>query len=170
MLLIQNAYYEANTAFVYIGMYMANVTVGAYHANVITITRFTDVIGALALSAPNTLLAPSVSCNDPFVQVLRTGLTTIIGVLTALGVVIAVIGIIVGGLMRATAWGSDQRIAVSNKAISSSIVGLIIVLLAVALGTAIPNWFGLQSSSCPLAPSSQPAPVATHAPSTTASP
>jgi len=168
MLLIQNAYYEANMAFVYIGMYMANVIVGAYHANVITITRFTDVIGALALSAPNSLLAPSVSCNDPFVQVLRTGLTTIIGVLTALGVVIAVIGIIVGGLMRATAWGSDQRIAVSNKAISSSIVGLIIVLLAVALGTAIPNWFGLQSSSCPLAsPSSQFAPVATPASSTT---
>jgi len=161
MLLIQNVYYEANTAFICIGMYMANVIVGAYHTSAVSTVRFTDVIGALALSAPSSLLAPSVSCNDPFVQVLRSGLTAIIGVLTALGVVIAVIGIIVGGLMRATAWGSDQRIAVSNKAISSSIVGLIIVLLAVALGTAIPNWFGLQSSSCPLAPSSQSTPVVT---------
>jgi hypothetical protein len=94
-------------------------------------------------------------CNDPFVRVLKNGLATVIEVLTALGVVVAIIGIIVGGLMRATSWGNDQRIAASNKAITSAIVGLIIVLLAVALGNAVPTWFGLQDKTCSLSPTSQ---------------
>ena len=46
----------------------------------------------------------------------------------------------------------------SNKAISSAVLGLIIVLLGVLLGTAVPTWFGLQNSTCPLGlPSSSPA-------------
>lgn len=131
-----------------------------------TTIHFTDVIGSLTLSVPGNLVVPNTLCNDPFVSILKSGLTTIIEVLTALGVVVAVIGIIVGGLMRATAWGNDQRIAMSNKAITSSIVGLIIVLLAVALGTAVPSWFGLQNNTCTIAPSSGPVATPTS-PSTT---
>ena len=82
------------------------------------------------------------NCSDPFVTALVGGLGTIINILMALGVAIAVIGIIVGGLMRATAWGAEQRIATSNKAITCAVVGLIIVLLGVTLGGAIPGWFG----------------------------
>ena len=121
-----------------------------------TTIQLTDVVGSLTLSVPNTLMLPNTLCNDPFVAILKSGLTTIIEVLTALGVVVAVIGIIIGGLMRATAWGNDQRVAMSNKAIISSIVGLVIVLLAVALGSAVPGWFGLQNNTCPLIPSSNP--------------
>lgn len=43
---------------------------------------------------------------------------------------ICVIGIMVGGLMRATAFGNERRIAASNVALSCAVVGFIIVLLA----------------------------------------
>ena len=108
------------------------------------------------MEIPNALGLPNDLCADGFVKIIKNGLTTIIEVLTALGVVIAVIGIIIGGLMRATSWGNDQRIASSNKAITSAIMGLIIVLVAVALGNAVPSWFGLQSNTCTLAPSATP--------------
>jgi type IV secretory pathway VirB2 component (pilin) len=65
-----------------------------------------------------------------------------------LGVAVAVIGIVVGGLMRATAWGSEQRIAMSNKAITCAVIGLVIVLLGVTLGGQIPTWFGNAGGSC----------------------
>ena len=88
------------------------------------------------------------NCSDPFVTTLIGGLSVVINVLMAVGVAIAVIGIIVGGLMRATAWGSEQRIAMSNKAITCAVIGLVIVLLGVTLGGAIPGWFG--AAKCPL--------------------
>ncbi len=100
------------------------------------------VIGAAHIvSSPN--------CSDPFVTTLIGGLSVIINILMALGVAIAVIGIIVGGLMRATAWGSEQRIAMSNKAITCAVIGLVIVLLGVSLGNAIPGWFGAGKCTLP---------------------
>ena len=91
----------------------------------------------------------SPNCSDPFVTTLIGGLSVIINILMALGVAIAVIGIIVGGLMRATAWGSEQRIAMSNKAITCAVMGLVIVLLGVTLGNAIPGWFGAGKCTLP---------------------
>lgn len=89
---------------------------------------------------------PPASCTDQFVTTLVGGIGTIINILVGLGIAIAVIGIVVGGLMRATAWGSDQRVAMSNKAITCAVIGLVIVLLGVTLGNAVPGWFG--SGSC----------------------
>jgi hypothetical protein len=98
----------------------------------------------------NATLNPNITanCSDQFVSALIGGLGTIINILMALGIAIAVIGIIVGGLMRATAWGSEQRIATSNKAITCAVVGLVIVLLGVTLGGQIPTWFGNAHGSC----------------------
>jgi hypothetical protein len=156
MFLIQGVYYQANTAFIGASMLIANGIVGADNANVVNLFHFTSIIGDIALNTPNLGLSNSF-CNDPVVKIIRDGLTSIVGVLTALGVAVAVVGIIIGGLMRATAWGSEQRIAMSNKAISSAVLGLIIVLLGVILGTAVPTWFGLQNSTCPLSlPTSAP--------------
>src|SRR5260370_38771142 len=137
MFLIPTIYYGVKTTF--IGVHLANAIIGAYNTNVVTMFRFTNVIGALAVSAPNTSNVNPL-CNDPLVALIKDAISTIVGILTALGVAISVIGIIVGGLMRATAWGSEQRIGMSNKAISSAVVGLVIVLLGVALGSAIPGW------------------------------
>jgi len=86
------------------------------------------------------------NCTDTFVSTLSGGIRMIIQILMGLGVAIAVIGIIVGGLMRATAWGSEQRIAMSNKAITCAVIGLVIVLLGVTLGNQIPSWFNESGS------------------------
>jgi len=158
MFLIQSIYYEANTTLIGMAMPMANAIVGALDTNVVTSIRFTNVIGVLALTTP-TLGLSNPFCNDPVVKVVKDGLTNIIEVLTALGVAVAVVGIIVGGLMRATAWGSEQRIAMSNKAISSSVIGLVVVLLGVILGTAVPTWFNMQNNTCPLSPPALSAPT-----------
>lgn len=95
-------------------------------------------------------LTPTISanCSDQFVSTLEHGLGMIINILMGLGVAIAVIGIVVGGLMRATAWGSEQKIAMSNKAITCAVIGLVIVLLGVTLGSQVPAWFGNASGSC----------------------
>lgn len=167
MFLIQNIYYGINTAF--IGTHITNVIIGAYGTNAVTMFRFTNVIVALALSAPNVVTVDP-ACNDPLVQLIKDAITTIVGILTALGVAISVIGIIVGGLMRATAWGSDQRIGMSNKAISSAVVGLVIVLLGVAVGSAIPGWFHMQNSTCPIAPPSISTPTPVPASPSTSAP
>ncbi len=159
-------HYMTNIAFISAVMHVPHIIIGANNANTISMVRFADVLGTLAVNAPSsnvsvTVGLPNALCSDPVVKVIKGGLTNIIGVLTALGIAVAVIGIVVGGLMRATSWGSEQRIAASNKAISSAVVGLIIILLAVILGTEIPNWFNLQNNACPLNPTSVSSPVST---------
>lgn len=68
-------------------------------------------------------------------------LTQIQTLLIALGAGVCVIGIVVGGLMRATAFGSERRIAASNVALSCAVVGFIIVLLASTVSSGIKAMF-----------------------------
>jgi len=95
--------------------------------------------------------AISSNCSDQFVSTLNGGLQTIIQILMGLGVAIAVVGIVAGGLMRATswlAWGSEsQRIRMSNMAITGAVIGLVIVLVGVTLGGQIPHWFSQSGCS-----------------------
>jgi hypothetical protein len=53
--------------------------------------------------------------------------------LLALGATVFVIGVVVGGLMRITAFGSERRIAASNAALSCAVIGFIIILLSFPL-------------------------------------
>jgi type IV secretory pathway VirB2 component (pilin) len=96
---------------------------------------------------PGTNSPALAACTDPFVTTLQGGLSVITNILVALGVAIAIIGIIVGGLMRATSYGSEQRIMMSNKAITCAVIGLVIVLVATSLGDALPGWF--KEGGCP---------------------
>jgi hypothetical protein len=82
------------------------------------------------------------ACNDPFVKQVRTGISTIVSLLLGLGIAISVIGVLVGGLMRATSFGNERKIAASNTAITCAVIGLVIVLLSVTFGNAVPGWFG----------------------------
>ena len=65
---------------------------------------------------------------------LQTSLSSIITAVTdllkGLGVAIAILGIMVGGLMRATAFGNERKVAISNQAIACAVIGLVIVLIA----------------------------------------
>ena len=57
--------------------------------------------------------------------------------LKGIGVAICVVGIMVGGLMRATAFGNERKVAISNQAIACAVIGLAIVLLATVAGPAV---------------------------------
>jgi hypothetical protein len=114
-----------------------------------SVTRRASMLFSVVPVIPMVLgVTVTANCSDQFVSTLVHGLSMIINILMALGVAIAVIGIVVGGLMRATAWGSEQRIAMSNKAITCAIIGLVIVLLGVTLGGQVPSWFGQSNGSC----------------------
>lgn len=57
--------------------------------------------------------------------------------LQGVGLAICVIGIMVGGLMRATAFGNERKIATSNMALSCAVIGFVIVLVASTAGNTI---------------------------------
>jgi hypothetical protein len=67
-------------------------------------------------------------------ETLQQELSSVIGnvsnLLVGLGVAVCVLGIVIGGLMRATAFGNERKVAMSNAAIACAVVGLVIVLLA----------------------------------------
>jgi purine-cytosine permease-like protein len=77
---------------------------------------------------------------------LTTKLTDIVNgvcnVLKGVGVAVAVLGIMVGGLMRATAFGNERKVAISNQAIACAVIGLVIVLIAQVAATAAQNLAG----------------------------
>ncbi len=64
-------------------------------------------------------------------------LSGVIGLLTGIGVTVCILGIVVGGLMRATAFGNERKVAISNQAIACAVIGLAIVLLANTIGPGI---------------------------------
>ncbi len=72
---------------------------------------------------------------------LETELSSIISsvstLLVGLGITVCVLGIVVGGLMRATAFGNERKVAMSNAAIACAVVGLVIVLLASTIASGI---------------------------------
>jgi hypothetical protein len=94
-------------------------------------------------------VAVTPTCSGALVDQIKAGATAIVGVLTGVGIFVTVIGIIIGGLMRATAFGNERRIATSNTAITGAIVGIVIVVLAVSAGQTIPTWF-VQGATCTL--------------------
>ncbi len=67
--------------------------------------------------------------------------TNLTDILKGLGVGVAGIGIIVGGLMRATAFGNERKVAISNQAIACAIVGLVIVLISATVATGMQAMF-----------------------------
>jgi hypothetical protein len=64
------------------------------------------------------------------------------GLMTGIGVVVCIAGIIVGGLMRATAFGNERKVAQSNQAIACAVIGLVIVGLAQIAGPAVGSILG----------------------------
>jgi Type IV secretion system pilin len=48
--------------------------------------------------------------------------------ITALGLTVFFIGIVIAGMLRIMSFGSERRIAVSNMALTAAIIGLVIIL------------------------------------------
>ena len=78
----------------------------------------------------------------PAQQKLEGVFTNAATVLTTLGLSVCILGIIVGGLMRATAFGNERKIATSNVALSCAVVGFVIVLLSTVLAQGIQGLVG----------------------------
>ncbi|BCL78077.1 hypothetical protein ccbrp13_05420 [Ktedonobacteria bacterium brp13] len=75
--------------------------------------------------------------NTPIGAEIGAVITNVTGILTGIGVALCVLGIVVGGLMRATSFGNERKVATSNQAIACAVIGLVIVLLANTAGPAI---------------------------------
>jgi FtsH-binding integral membrane protein len=93
--------------------------------------------------------AMACSANAGQLQALTTAITGLInnvtGIMTGIGAAVCVAGIVVGGLMRATAFGNERKVAQSNQAIACAVIGLVIVGLAQVAGPAVAGILGCPS-------------------------
>ena len=64
-------------------------------------------------------------------------LTNVQGLFKGLGLTIFLICVIVAGIMRMTSGGNERRVAMSNMAFTAAVIGLVMMLLAVAFQTFI---------------------------------
>lgn len=109
-------------------------------------------LGFVLAAIPLAVTPPAANCADNVLSALITGLTALTNILTGLGVAAGVVGIAVGGLMRATSFGNERRIAMSNTAITCAVVGLVIVILSITIGNELPTWLGITSGTCNVDP------------------
>ncbi|HLZ63272.1 MAG TPA: hypothetical protein VKR06_40585 [Ktedonosporobacter sp.] len=58
------------------------------------------------------------------------------------GFTVFIIAVIIAGIMRMVAFGSERRVALSNMALTAAVVGLGILLLAPVIQTALGNMLG----------------------------
>src|SRR5215470_8913099 len=91
---------------------------------------FHYVFAALSILADAPPAPPTTQVHD--------AITGIVEFLQAIGGAICIIGIAIGGLMRATSFGNEHKVAQSNTAITCAVIGLGVLLLSTALGT----WLG----------------------------
>lgn len=108
------------------------------HFVVYAVSFFPDVLGHLL---PHYLADTGPGGQNLNIPGLAQFLKNIAQTLFDLGIVLCVIGIIVGGIMRATSFGSERRIAASNVALSCAVLGFLIILLAQPIGSVIQGAF-----------------------------
>jgi len=60
-----------------------------------------------------------------------------------------VISVVIGGIMRMTAYGNERRIAMSNMALSAAVAGLVIMLLSLGIYNFITGALGGQAPLLP---------------------
>ncbi len=125
---------HANIAFFRLMAHAADSVAVTQHTQLLTFT-LPKVLGVIQAG-------PAPNCTDAVVTTILNGAATIIHILMGLGVSVAVMGIIIGGLMRATSFGNERRIAMSNTAITCAVVGLVIVFIGATVGNELPTWFG----------------------------
>lgn len=118
----------------------------------ISLLHSIGILNIYALVGPNVHLAALAGCgagNGSVDSSVTSAVNNIVGALTAIGGAICALGIAIGGLMRATSFGSERRISESNTAITCAVVGLVTVLLAQGLG----NWIThIVPATCGVAP------------------
>jgi hypothetical protein len=135
---------RASLAFFRLATHAADIAATTQHTQALTFT-VPKVLGAIL--APPATTGPVANCTDAVITTIVTGASTIVHIMMGLGVTVAVFGIILGGLMRATSFGNERRIAMSNTAITCAVVGLVIVIIGATAGNELPTWFGTTGCS-----------------------
>lgn len=97
------------------------------------IMHFVQIFAPLHIVA-----AQAAACDTSGAPDVTTAINHIVNALTGIGAAVCALGIAIGGLMRATSFGSERRISESNTAIACAVVGLLVVLLSQGLG----KWVG----------------------------
>ena len=89
-------------------------------------------------------LAPMAACPgaDAVGKQLQTVAQSIQGDARLVGLTVFLIAVIVAGIMRMVAFGSERRVALSNMALTAAVVGLAIIFLAPVISTALSQMAG----------------------------
>ena len=99
--------------------------------------------------------ADGIPCNDPFVQLISSGLGTFLFTLMQIGGVLGVICIVLGGLLRVSALAiqkkedKDERMSLSTFAFICAVIVLVPTLIFFILLVLLPHWYGLGGAACP---------------------
>jgi type IV secretory pathway VirB2 component (pilin) len=93
-------------------------------------------------------LAPHLPACDPVGGALNKAAQSIQADARTVGAIVFVLAVIIAGIMRMIAFGSERRVAISNMALTAAVVGLGIVLLAPLIQNALISWVGNGSNGC----------------------
>ncbi len=98
--------------------------------------------------------AHGIPCNDPFVQIMSSGLGFFLNILMEIGGIIGLICIVLCGLLRISALTTqkkedkDERMFLSKSAFICAIIFLIPTLIFFILLVLLPHWYGLGDNTC----------------------
>lgn len=95
-----------------------------------------------------------IPCNDPFVQLMSSGLGFFLNTLMEIGGIIGLICIVLCGLLRVSALTTqkkedkDERMFLSKFTFICAIIFLIPTFIFFILLVLLPHWYGLGNNTC----------------------
>ncbi|MDD3002842.1 MAG: hypothetical protein PHS06_03165 [Candidatus Shapirobacteria bacterium] len=92
-----------------------------------------------------TLTGPGIQPGSSPVSALEKIISSIIGILTIVGVVYFTIQIILAGFSLIASQGDPKEFQTSKKRLTSNVIGLVIIIIAYGLGALIASLLGMSS-------------------------
>ena len=100
-------------------------------------------LSLLAASTTYSLTGPGVVPTGNGVTQMEKIVSNVIGVLTIVGVLYFIFIIIIGGYNFISAQGDEKQIEVARKQLTNGVLGLVIVVVAVGIGSLIALLLGI---------------------------
>ena len=147
MYFLQNIQNSVHTGSIHAGIYITNAPARISNTKFISILSLTDVLDGYPP-------AGGIPCNDPFVQLISSGLGAFLFTLMVIGGAIGLICIVLGGLLRISALttqkkeNKDERMFLSKFAFICAVIVLVPTLIFFILLVLLPNWYGLGGKTC----------------------
>lgn len=144
---LHNITTSINTASSNISMAIYNNISTLPHINLFTILPLANLFEDPATTS-------GIPCNDPFVQLMSSGLGFFLNTLMEIGGIIGLICIVLCGLLRISALTTqkkedkDERMFLSKFALICAIIFLIPTFIFFILLVLLPHWYGLGNNTC----------------------